>query len=98
MATLQTALAVARDEGDDVGLEPWDRRHNELSGRAGEITTAVLLPGADERLRPCVVENRPAGRREAEPPAGALGTTPHWPRTGRAAPLAHGRREPNERG
>ena len=57
----------------------------------------VLLPRRDERTCLTLVDDRSAGGRERESPAGALGTAVHGPRARRAAPLAEWRRQARER-
>ena len=64
---------------------------------AAEVA-AVLLPRRDERTSLTLVDDRSAGGRERESPAGALGTAVHeGPRAWRAAPLAEWRRQARER-
>jgi len=97
MTTPQPTLAVAGYERDRISLASWHGPHDELCRRTSQITSPVLLPRTDERLRTRVVENRSARRREAETTAHTLGATPHRPRTRRAAPLAQRRPKTDER-
>ena len=96
MTSLQPAIVVGRDEGDDLR---WGRRHDgrdEVGRDVHEITTSVLLPRGDERPGPIVVDEGGARGGERQTATPALGTTAHRPVPGRPAALTERRRDPDE--
>ena len=97
VATTPCALRVARHGDEPVDGRPRSDLRHELGGVAREPPSPPLLPGADEPSRLRVVDDRRPRVREREPSPRALGTAPDGPRTRRAASLADGRREPDER-
>ncbi len=97
MASLQAAIAVGRDIGDDVCRRPWHDLGHEVGGYLGERAEAALLPRADER--PCRSRVRDGAARggKREPAARALDATRNRPGSRCAAPIAERRPEQRER-
>src|SRR5437016_6003746 len=98
MASLQLAIRVGRDEGDDVRF--WRRNdldHNR-DGPRSETPQGALFPRGDECPNGVVVEDGGAGACEREPPARAFPAAAHRPRGRRAAAFAEGRLDPRQAG
>jgi hypothetical protein len=94
---LTAALTIARHEGQGFDGGPSDHADDDVGKRRGEIASPSLLPGGDEWARPRVVDDGAAGACEREATTGALYAPPDRPGTRASAPLAHGRRDPDER-
>lgn len=96
-ASLPGALGISRNVHQGVGVGRRDDLRHERGGLGGQPLPSVLLPYADEDTRLLVVDDRRASAGEPEPAAGAFRAAPDRPGARRAATLAHGRTQPNER-
>lgn len=96
-SALPRPLRVAGDvrEGVDVGTR--DHLGDERRRLGGQPPAPMLLPRADEHLGATVVDHGRAGTGEGKAATGAFSAPAHGPRAGRAAALADGRAQANER-
>lgn len=95
--TLPSALGVSRNVHESVGVRRRDDLGDEGGRLGGQPSPSVLLPQANEDARPLVVDDRRASPGKRKPAAGAFRAAPDRPGARRAAALAHGRTQPNER-
>jgi hypothetical protein len=91
VAALQQAVAVGRDEGEDVYLGPRHGVDDERRRFRCEPAQAAFLPAADDPPHRFVVLDGGAGGREREPAAGALAAPRDRPDGRGAAPGAERR-------
>jgi hypothetical protein len=95
--TLPSPLGVSGDVHEGVGGRRRDDLSDERGRLGGQPSPSVLLPQADEDARPLVVDDRRASPGKRKSAAGAFRAAPDRPGPRRAATLAHGRNQPNER-
>jgi hypothetical protein len=86
VAPLEQARPVGRDERQRFGLRARQGCDDDLGGRRGDPTEAVLLPAGDDQANALVVGDRRPRGRERDAAVRALRTALHRP--GRRAPAA----------
>ena len=91
VSALQAAVAVRRDEGEELDGGPRNRVGDESGGFGGDPAQAALLPAADDPADGVVVLHRSPRARERKPAAGALAAAGDRPDGRRTAARAERR-------